>query len=357
MIHPPHLSSARPTVPARTTIPQANQPGKPPVTNRDSATARLRAALEKMDTAVRTRAGTENVGAGMDWPAAFAALDAGADPDTRTGDGWTPLMQAVREGRQEALEELLTRCAHPDGMDGRGRTPLMQAARAGHTAMVTLLIAAGADREARDRNGWSALACAAWGGHAETIAAILAHSADPTAACGERIQGGWTPLACAACQGHAAVAALLIEHGADPNARDDVGRTALMVTSNPRLAALLIDHGADPTARDVRGRTAMECLTALDRCPGIVSLLIVRGIDPAAHATAVNKTLPEYFALAGRTDLLEELDETLARHENAVARRRLLDRLPAEAHPLLPRCCAVAAQTGVRPGWGRPPHP
>lgn len=56
-------------------------------------------------------------------------------------------------------------------------------------------------------------------------------------------------------------ARLLLEHGADVNARDDWGRTALMLSRRP----ILLERGADVNAQDAEGETAlMKAVTSAD---------------------------------------------------------------------------------------------
>ena len=50
---------------------------------------------------------------------------------------------------------------------------------------------------------------------------------------------------------HFEIVKYLIDHGADPNAKDDIGRTALILASENgqfEIVKCLIEHGADPNA-------------------------------------------------------------------------------------------------------------
>lgn len=72
---------------------------------------------------------------------------------------------------------------------------------------------------------------------------------------------GRTALLIAAEKGDAAVAALLADNGADANARDADGYTALMYAAykgNLEMAELLLKHGADVHAKDKDGWTALR---------------------------------------------------------------------------------------------------
>jgi ankyrin repeat protein len=72
---------------------------------------------------------------------------------------------------------------------------------------------------------------------------------------------GRTALLIAAEKGDAGMAALLADSGADVNARDVDGYTALMYAAykgNLELAELLVNHGADVHAKDKDGWTALR---------------------------------------------------------------------------------------------------
>ena len=83
----------------------------------------------------------------------------------------------------------------------------------------------------------------------------------------------------------------LIGYGADVNAKNNDGRTALMLTSNLEIAKLLIDNGADVNAKDDEfGQTALTRAVKWDRLE-IAKLLIDNGADTKnslTYLTSVN---------------------------------------------------------------------
>ena len=83
----------------------------------------------------------------------------------------------------------------------------------------------------------------------------------------------------------------LIGYGADVNAKNNDGRTALMLTSNSDIAKLLIDNGADVNAKDDEfGQTALTQAVKWDRLE-IAKLLIDNGADTKnslTYLTSVN---------------------------------------------------------------------
>ena len=71
-------------------------------------------------------------------------LDAGADVDTKTADGFTALKWAVVRGYTGIVQVLLDAGADVDVRDNHGQTPLMLAAQEDHIEVVELLKEAGA---------------------------------------------------------------------------------------------------------------------------------------------------------------------------------------------------------------------
>jgi ankyrin repeat protein len=66
-------------------------------------------------------------------------LDAGADPDARQAEGWTPLHSAAHNGDADSVERLLAHGARADLEDDRGRTAETHAREAGHDALAERL--------------------------------------------------------------------------------------------------------------------------------------------------------------------------------------------------------------------------
>jgi ankyrin repeat protein len=118
-------------------------------------------------------------------------------------------------------------------MDEEGRTPLMLAAGRGDLEAVQTLLAQGAEVNAADARGFTALFHACYNGdedrgYPEVVRALLEAGADKEATIGYGVR----PLMYAAGNGEAGVVEALLAAGADPVARNEGGRTALMMVKD-----------------------------------------------------------------------------------------------------------------------------
>jgi ankyrin repeat protein len=71
-------------------------------------------------------------------------LDAGADINAKSAEGYTPLMTACNTGRTEVVQLLISRGANLNLRDENGHTAMGWAAHEGHIDLVRLLQQAGA---------------------------------------------------------------------------------------------------------------------------------------------------------------------------------------------------------------------
>ena len=177
--------------------------------------------------------------------------------DVRDGDGYTPLINSVRNGFTEIATYLLNHGAAAEQTDRSGWTPLMFAVWANNEEMVRLLLAHGAKLENTDAKGVTPLGLAAQNNKLKAAQALIAAGADvnrPVA------QGGYTPLMLATVAGSRDLTTELLAHGANVNAANRGGVTALMIASagnRSGLVELLLKAGADVHAKSEDGRTAL----------------------------------------------------------------------------------------------------
>jgi len=232
-------------------------------------------------------------------------LDHGANPNAADKDGTTPIHLAVTRDNAEAkaiVEMLLQRGAtldvfaqaqlgqtdkvlaavkeHPDLLNKPGgiggQTLLHIAAGRGNLALVQTLVERGADLELKNTwGGWTPLHSAAGAGHTAVVVYLLGRGAKVEVP-GSHSQG---ILYTAAMQGHAEVVRLLLAAGADVNATTQWGYfplAAAVQAGRLEVVKILLDAGADVN------RTFNLSGTVLDEALGrgrdeVALLLIERG--------------------------------------------------------------------------------
>ena len=196
------------------------------------------------------------------------------------------LVRYSRQGNVDRVRSILSLGVDPNRHRGR-TTPLLEAAQHGHLGVVQVLVQHGAKVDLCEANGFvprqSPLARAAARGHVD----VVEYGVHPDFNC----NGSWpTPLAFAAEQGQTKAVAKLLQLGADIRRKDEgentyvmlaawrdapeaipllvaagcelnahnwSGRTALMMSADPRVVATLIEAGANPNLRNSDGQTAL----------------------------------------------------------------------------------------------------
>ena len=182
------------------------------------------------------------------------------------------LIEAVRAGNIDAVRAIASRETVRTA-DAEGMTPLMLAASLGRTDIVHLLVAAGAEVDAVDARGFTALFHACYHGdedrgHPEAVQALLDAGADREATIGFGVR----PLMYAAGNGEAGVVEVLLRAGADPAARNEGGRTALMMVKDRDYVDVInILHEAELALGGegcgTRNAPGMQVVTFLKKSP------------------------------------------------------------------------------------------
>jgi len=200
-------------------------------------------------------------------------------------DGSTELMDACFMGSQTVTKRLIKQGVDVNERDVNGGTALLYAAWQGQTEVAQLLIEAGADVNAQTNYGWTALMSASYRGNPEFTQLLIDYGADVKI----KNNSGDTVLKVAHESKHKEVLALLIETsestpelyselfravnfndydevkwlieaGVDIEARNNEGRTALMLASrggHTYVVKLLIEAGANVNVQDNEGSTAL----------------------------------------------------------------------------------------------------
>ncbi|KXX77505.1 Ankyrin-1 [Madurella mycetomatis] len=175
-------------------------------------------------------------------------LDAGADPEIRAQSDWAPLMHAAYRGDIEAVNLLLDAGASFEEISARDETVMLLAAAAGSATVVKRLLAAGCPPDSM----WSRA------GEPHT-SGLLPKSAAPqdypvTPKLQERIERvykvGWTPLMVASQVGNLEIVAMLLDAGANLEPKSPMFKTALEIArENGKLEV------AEYLERQLQGRS------------------------------------------------------------------------------------------------------
>ncbi len=205
----------------------------------------------------------------------------GAHADRQDGDGYTPLISAVRSGFVGVATYLVEHKADANLTDRSGWTPLMWATWGDNPALISMLLAHHAKLDAIDNDGLTPLGIAAQNGKFKAARVLLDAGADVNAPIAK---GGYTPLMLASISGSSELAATLIEHGAKVNAANPGGLTALRIAAagnRSAIAGLLLRSGADVDARSEDGRTALSIAQA-NNSDAVIKILEEAALRSAA---------------------------------------------------------------------------
>jgi len=251
-------------------------------------------------------------------------LNRGTKADAISPDSTTALMWAVSRNNLVLARLLLAAGADPRKVNDYGATALYVAASNADAAMAAKLLDAGANANAPLISGETPLMEAARRGKLDVVRLLLMHRANPNA---KETNGGQTALMWAVSERHAAITEELVRHGSDVHARSKGGFTALMFAAqqgDATSARVLLEAGANPN--DVMPKSGLtpliiasamahaDCFATMDRCalPAIVAnsaghtkvteILLDNGANPnavdATGFTALHHAARDKQALA-----------------------------------------------------------
>ena len=130
--------------------------------------------------------------------------------------------KSITGSRADYVRILISEGADVNSKTKDGDTPLLLACERDHLEIATLLIEKGADVNARDTDGRTPLMMAAVKSTPEIVQLLIEKGAEVNA----KMDFGWTPLMQAAQHSYMPeIVQLLLEKGADVNAKNDWGST------------------------------------------------------------------------------------------------------------------------------------
>ncbi len=180
-----------------------------------------------------------------DYDTVFNMVKNGVDVNAKNSKGQTALMRAVYNRQQDIVRLLLTHKADPEIRTPDGNSVLVNAARVGDRGIVELLLDAGVDINEQDADpaGVTAINIAAYRENVQVFNLLLERGADysiPSA-------NGFTPLLSAVKSGNLPIARKLLAKGADLEHKNNSGQTALKIAQlnkHPAMIGLLERAGA-----------------------------------------------------------------------------------------------------------------
>ncbi|GKT64812.1 ankyrin repeat protein [Colletotrichum tofieldiae] len=217
-------------------------------------------------------------------------ITAGADPNRISSEGSTPLHACIfAHDRPDIVEELVLRGADIDIRDGDGNTPLLASINEGRRKCALYLITLGADVTLTNTVGYSVLHAAATEGDEFLLSKILEWYNIERLRLRSNINvnaqttgGHSTPLHLAAVCGHIGAMEILLNNGADTKMKNNERKTPLHLAviggDSDAVIKLLEAAGTELDARDDEGATPLV-LAAHYYETEIQQLLVAFGAD------------------------------------------------------------------------------
>jgi ankyrin repeat protein len=196
------------------------------------------------------RAAEEN-----NFPEVQTAVNAGADVNTASLQGVTPLLLAVKHGNQQMVQYLLSKNANPNNVSS-DTGPLHEAVRKHNLPLAELLLDKKANINLPAEGGKTALHYAILEKHFDMIDFLLKKGADMKA----KNLGGASPLHFVVMDGDRALVEKFLSCGI--NDQNNNGKTPLHIAAekgNIDAIKVLLNHNAVTNSKDALGRTASEC--------------------------------------------------------------------------------------------------
>jgi ankyrin repeat protein len=209
-------------------------------------------------------------------------ISLGADINTETIAGVTPLAFAVINNKLDAVNTLLKFNPVLDKLTTSYETPLIIAVKNNNLEICESLIRAGADIDFTDRNGATPLHYASINGYFEITDLLLYYNASID----QKSDEGTTPLLASIMAGYANVTDLLIQNGANMEARNLKGFTPFIMASvngDTLIMDLLFRHGVDIYAANNAHYNALDLAISYNQ-PEAAKYLLRIGNKWANHA-------------------------------------------------------------------------
>jgi ankyrin repeat protein len=230
----------------------------------------------------------------------LAFLDLGADVNTTTWDGVTPLMYAAQEGHLRIVELLLEAGADVNLKPYNQIDALLGAVIAGHVFVADTLILNGANVDTRNFDGVAPLMYAAAQNDVLMADVLLFYGADIHAV----DHFGNQAIHFSTFYDGLNLTQMLLERGANSNSQDIHGFSPLMIAAqNGYLdhVILLTENGAEVNAVNIYNATALALAITNKHFP-VVGYLVANGAD-TDHQIRDKVNIPDLVSLYGNDQI------------------------------------------------------
>jgi ankyrin repeat protein/penicillin V acylase-like amidase (Ntn superfamily) len=258
----------------------------------------------------------------------------GADVNTKTAIGTTPLIGATQAGNLDIVQYLINSGADINLADRHGNTALITAVVFGQSDIAASLMQAGANVNLANKADWTPLHYAAANGYLDLLRLLLTNEAQLRPGS----ETDLTALMLAASAGKLDVARCLLAEGEDPNAVDTYGNNALLIAlkfKQTDVAQELIRVGINVAISNKQDETPWS-LAADNKDKKIMGLLKEAGVKPSSY------TVPLVFAVvvAGAFSLLTFRIRSKKRltnetSESSISKSKTLWNLPVRATAII----------------------
>lgn len=184
-------------------------------------------------------------------------LDLRADPESRDCEGWTALLHACRNSREETTRTLLERRASVHTRTNLGQSAMMLANFERADSLAMAMAEANGELACKDGHGYTVLLYAIEDNRTSLVNRLLRKKASAS----DFSNDGTSALMLACKNGNIQLSDELLKRRASVDDVDGKGRTALMIsieTGQKHVCDRLFEQQADITIRDLNGRDALD---------------------------------------------------------------------------------------------------
>ena len=184
-------------------------------------------------------------------------ISKGADVNSETNEGVTPLVLAVSNNKIAAVLTLLSFKPLLNTVTKSNETPLLISVKNRNFQVTEALIRAGADIDLPDRHGATPLHYATLYGYTDIVDLLLYYDASMEL----KTKEGYTPLLTSVMAGYTDISDILIQNGANMEVRDNEGFTPFLTASfygDTLLMDMLYNKGVDIYTKNLSNHNALS---------------------------------------------------------------------------------------------------